>query len=94
MLRCPGAASACQCGAGRHECPLGPIGRAAARTHERVRQVQLVDTAHECQVLGTHWLGQVVHRASADLAQFDLLGNWQFVISVNSVALRSAIPLW
>ena len=56
--------------------------------------MQLVDAAHECQVLGTDWLGQVVNRAPADLEQFGLLRNRQFVISLDSIALRSAIPLW
>jgi hypothetical protein len=65
-----------------------------ARTHERMRQVQLVDAAHGCQVCGTDWLGHVVHRASADLEQFCLPGNGQLVVSVNSLALRSAVPLW
>ena len=54
-----------------------------ACTHERVFQMQLVDAAHECQIDGTYRLGQVVHRASADFEQFGLLGNRQFVISVN-----------
>ena len=46
-----------------------------ARTHERMFQMQLVNAAHEGQIGGAHRLGQVVHRAPADLEQFDLLGN-------------------
>ncbi|SCX63473.1 hypothetical protein SAMN05720354_1411, partial [Nitrosospira sp. Nsp1] len=34
-----------------------------ARTHERVFQVQFVNAAHERQIRGADWFGQIIHAA-------------------------------
>ena len=65
-----------------------------ACAHEGVLQVQLVNSAHENQIGRAGWARQVVHRSSAHAEQLGLVRDGQLVVTVDSIALRSAIPLW
>ena len=62
------------------------LGQRAAQhpgTHERVLQVQLVNTPHQRQVGRVDQLGNVVDRAAADVQQLGLLGYGEVVMSVD-----------
>jgi hypothetical protein len=63
-----------------------------ARAHERMLQVQLIDSAHEHQVGRAHRLGQMIDAAPADVRRL----AWRVMLSLWSrsiMAFRSAIPL-
>ena len=52
------------------------------RAHEWVFQVQLVNAAHERQICGTDWLGQIIRAASTDAGQLGLMTNRKCVVYV------------
>ena len=62
--------------------------------HEGMLQVQFIDPAHERQINWADRLGQVVHRAAAELEQLGLARDGKLVVTLDSIALRSAIPPW
>ncbi len=65
-----------------------------ASTHEGVVQMQPIDAAHQLQVGRADRAGQVVHRASAHAQQLGLACDGEVVVTLDSIALRSAIPPW
>ena len=65
-----------------------------ASAHEGMRQVQLVDAAHERQVAIAGGARPVLHRTSTDVQQLGLARDAQGVFTVDHQLTLRAIPPW